>query len=108
MKKIIVIALALTMIGCGTVKTVGRDNYAVGSALTREGSYCNSMPRVYSGVAYNVCKMNSKPKNFGNIILACTVVDSMFSVVLDTAVLPVTLYTQSKYGNFELREHIRS
>ncbi|WP_445360454.1 YceK/YidQ family lipoprotein [Microbulbifer sp. EKSA005] len=107
MKKIITIALTLKLIGCGTASTVGRDNYAVGSALMRQGSYCNSMPRVYSGVAYNLCKMNSKPKNFGNIILACTVVDSMFSVVLDTAALPYTIYSQNKYGSFRLREHIR-
>ncbi|WP_373565866.1 YceK/YidQ family lipoprotein [Microbulbifer okhotskensis] len=107
MFKVFTIMFALMLIGCGTASTVGRDNHTVGSALTRGGSYCESMPRMYSGVAYNVCKMNSKPKNFGTIILACTVVDSMFSAVLDTTVLPYTIFSQRKYGNFELREHIR-
>ncbi|BBM03367.1 YceK/YidQ family lipoprotein [Microbulbifer sp. GL-2] len=106
MNRVITVALTLILAGCGTANTVGGDNYTVGSALTKEGSYCETLPRIYSGVAYNICKMNSKPKNFGTIILACTVVDSVFSAALDTAALPYTIYTQNMHGNFDLREHI--
>jgi len=94
------------MIGCGTLSTVGRDNYDVGSTLIKKGSHCVTMPRIYSGVGYNVCKMNSKPTDFGTLLLSIAVVDSVFSAVLDTVALPYTIYAQNEYGSFELKEHI--
>lgn len=96
------------MIGCGTISTVGKDNYSVGSTLLRKGSHCNVMPRVYSGVGYNLCKMNAESNDYETILLSLSVVDSMFSAVLDTAALPYTIYSQNKNGSFDLREHIRN
>ena len=95
------------MISCGTVSTVGKNNYDVGSILIKKGSYCNTMPRVYSGVGYNLCKMNSKPTDFGTILLGLAIVDTVFSAALDSAALPYTIYAQNEYGSFELKEHIR-
>jgi uncharacterized protein YceK len=107
MKKALLMMLCLGMGGCGTLSTVGKDNYSVGSTLLRKGTSCTSMPRIYSGVGYNLCKMNSKSTNYGTIILGLSVIDTVLSAALDTAVLHYTIYTQNEYGSFELREHIR-
>lgn len=107
MRNAVLLMLSLMTVGCGTINTVGRDNYDVGSSLIKQGSYCETMPRLYSGVGYNICKMNSKPIDYGTILLGFAVIDSMLSAVTDTVVLPYTLYSQNTYGSFDLRAHIR-
>ncbi|MFD1582781.1 YceK/YidQ family lipoprotein [Microbulbifer halophilus] len=72
----------------------------VSSKLKRQNTSCESIPRVYSGVSYNACKMHS---NSNSIYLAWVlgfyVFDSVLSTATDTVALPYTIYAQNKRGN---------
>ena len=107
MKKIVVAGVCILLSACGTVSTISGDQHEIGRKLTTHRSYCETMPRVYSGVAYNVCKMNSEPTDWGTLYLSVALFDSFLSVGLDTVALPYTAYQQAKNGNLKLREHLK-
>nr|WP_277608638.1 YceK/YidQ family lipoprotein [Microbulbifer elongatus] len=61
------------------------------------------MPRVYSGVAYNMCKLNSNGTSiYFAPLLGVYLVDSVFSAATDTVVLPYTIYAQNEQGSVNL------
>ncbi|UHQ55243.1 YceK/YidQ family lipoprotein [Microbulbifer sp. YPW16] len=96
-------ALASLLAGCGTATTLGQPDREVAAELRRQNTYCESLPRVYSGVSYNVCKLNSKRSS--TVILPIAgfyVFDTVLSSVTDTVVLPFTIYSQNKDGNLRL------
>ncbi|OZG71942.1 cysteine synthase [Hahella sp. CCB-MM4] len=94
--------------GCGTINTLGKPEHVAAKNLKEEGSYCTSLPRVYSGVSYDLCRMYGRPAPvhaWQGTEGAATLwlVDLVVSGVLDTLALPYTMYDQSKYGDIELR-----
>lgn len=98
----ILIALALVT-GCGTFTTLTNSDQEISANLKRQKSNCESMPRVYSGVAYNMCKMNSTGKHaYFDLQLGFYLFDSVFSAATDTVALPFTAYAQTKEGNLVL------
>jgi uncharacterized protein YceK len=94
-----VISLALT--GCGTVSTVLQDDADAAQALRRQKTYCQSIPRVYSGLAYDFCVLNAPPDPTG-IFVPVILLDLAMSGTLDTVVLPYTLYRQGTDGNIRI------
>ncbi|MFV8781754.1 YceK/YidQ family lipoprotein [Microbulbifer sp. SA54] len=61
------------------------------------------MPRVYSGIAYNMCKLNSNGSSiYFDDLLGLTLLDSLLSAATDSIALPYTLYTQQSQGNIPL------
>ncbi|MBP1127417.1 MULTISPECIES: YceK/YidQ family lipoprotein [Pseudomonas] len=104
--KILLAASALSLLGCGTVNTVMREDHVAVQALKKQKTYCQSISRVYSGVAYDLCQLHAPPSattgvwvNFVPLIF----IDVVASGVLDTLVLPYTVYRQSTDGSIELR-----
>jgi uncharacterized protein YceK len=98
-KKIVtsgVVSLALT--GCGTVSSVLQDDTSAAQGLRKQKTYCQSIPRIYSGLAYDFCVLNAPPDPTG-ILAAAVLVDLVFSGALDTVVLPYTVYRQGVDGN---------
>lgn len=91
-------ALSLVLAGCGTVSTVLQDDAAAAQGLRKQKTYCQSIPRVYSGLAYDFCVLNAPPDPTG-ILVPLVLLDLALSGVLDTAALPYTLYRQSVDGN---------
>jgi uncharacterized protein YceK len=94
-----VISLALT--GCGTAVTVLQDDADAAQALRRHKTYCQSIPRVYSGLAYDFCVLNAPPDPTG-ILVPLVLIDLALSGTLDTVVLPYTLYRQGTDGNIRI------
>ena len=98
--------IAAACSGCGTIRTVGAENDD-GMQVRYAGkhSYCESMPRLYSGVAYDFCILNGPPAgasaNPSGAVdqLPWPIADIPLSIVADSVVLPYTLYTQIRYGN---------
>lgn len=92
--------------GCGTVTTVLREDNATVHALKAKKTYCQSVPRIYSGVAYDLCVLHGPPNSGSGVSLndvPWAFIDVPISGVLDTLVLPYTIYRQSVDGSIELR-----
>jgi uncharacterized protein YceK len=95
----------LSLTACGTVTTLSNSDYEIASKLKRQNSNCESIPRVYSGVSYNVCKMNSNKNSiYFDWLLGFYLLDSVASAATDTVALPFTVFSQEKNGNLMISE----
>ncbi|AZE87211.1 YceK/YidQ family lipoprotein [Pseudomonas orientalis] len=105
--KLLVLAwIASMMLGCGTVTTVLREDAVTVRALKADKTYCQSVPRIYSGVAYDLCVLHAPPNSGGGLAVNSvpwTFIDVPLSGVMDTLLLPYTLYRQSADGSIDLR-----
>jgi len=98
---------ALALSGCGTVNTVVRGDAVAAKNLREWRTRCASLPRVYSGAVYNFCILNGEPNPTTDApgapaAIPFAIVDIALSGVLDTLVLPYTVYRQLEEGNIEL------
>lgn len=107
------IAICLTLAGCGTINTVFRPDAVASQNLKDSRSHCESVPRIYSGVIYGFCTLNGEPKpekslndqsvlNSAGNAIPVIAIEAVASGVLDTLVLPYTIYRQSKDGSIEI------
>lgn len=112
MNKIVFLAAAvLSLTACGTTNTVVRDQYIAVRNLKEVSTYCQSIPRVYSGVAYDFCKLHAKPvrvhdeglsKIDGVTSVPFAFLDMLICIATDTLALPYTIHQQYHYDNIEL------
>ena len=103
-KPVVWCVLVLTLGGCGTVKTVFNSDAQVSAALKKESTYCDSVPRVYSGAAFDLCVLHA-PANTtgkGGGLIPLLFVDVVASALADTLALPYTIYRQSRDGSILL------
>ncbi|AMN78552.1 MULTISPECIES: YceK/YidQ family lipoprotein [Pseudomonas] len=111
--KVVWLVLCCLLTGCGTVTTVFRPDAVASQNLKDSRSHCENVPRIYSGVIYNFCTLNGEPapdksltsnslKDHSGAALPFVAVDFIASGVVDTLVLPYTLYRQSKDGSIEI------
>lgn len=103
-KRLAVVLMALGLSGCGSFQTLVFSDEWVAGNLTRHNTYCASIPRAYSGVAYNFCSLHSAPRRHYDSAdrLWWKMVDIAFSGVVDTAALPYTVYLQHRHGSLEI------
>ena len=92
--KIGLIILLLTATGCFSVGSlyVGSKTTYPNSDSVRCGEYM--VPRVYSGIAGHLAFLRGDHPDKGIVVL-----DIPFSFIVDTVVLPYTIFMQAKYGN---------
>ena len=103
MKNILTVSLALGLSACGSLNTVGRSDLEVAAELNKQNTNCESIPKIYSGIAYDFCYLHVKPSGlYFNWFLAFYLVDSVASAAVDTVLLPYTGYQQYKYGNTDI------
>ena len=97
--------LVITISSCGSFTTVPKSNGEISSNLKRHDSNCESIPRIYSGVSYDFCRFNAKPKEYSNnLFMTGFILDiALFSPIMDTVLLPVTIYQQVKHGSVEVK-----
>jgi uncharacterized protein YceK len=99
--------LVVSCTACSTFKTMAPTNGQINISHDGYDSKCNKIPRVYSGVAYNFCRLNSEPNTSGYDGLAgfgvpIIFLDTVCSAVADTVALPYTIYTQVNNGNIKV------
>ena len=103
MKGIICLLSLLCCASCATIKTLDPIGNHVNISHKGKKSFCDEIPRMYSGSAYNFCLMYGEPSkrpNVGDSIngVPFVFVDNVFSLVSDTIVLPYTVVSQIKKG----------
>ncbi|MFW9081413.1 YceK/YidQ family lipoprotein [Pseudomonas sp. P2757] len=95
---------AMMLAGCGTVQTVVRSDQTAVDDLKEKKTYCGAVPRIYSGLTYDFCLLHAeRPQpvdtfNFNNATPA-VFFDAAASGVLDTLLLPYTIYKQNADGS---------
>lgn len=98
--------VALLLLGCGTVNTVIRGDSVAKYNLKQARTSCEAIPRVYSGVAYDICILRGKPSRtalwFGSVP-ELIFIDLALSGALDTVALPYTVFGQINDGSIYLQ-----
>ncbi len=102
MKGYIAGLLITALSGCGTVKTLN-DEEGAADDLARWKSNCASIPRTYSGAAYQFCSLNGPARVAADWEAPQTAFDMALSALADTVLIPYTLYQQSQYGPIPIR-----
>jgi uncharacterized protein YceK len=99
MKKAVTLGVfSWVLTGCGTVMSVLQSDADVAQDLRRQKTYCQAIPRVYSGLAYDFCMLNGPPQP-GGIMAPALLLDLPLSGVFDTISLPYTIYRQFADGH---------
>jgi len=94
-------ACSLALSGCGTVSTVLQNDEDAARGLRKQKTYCQSIPRIYSGLAYDFCVLNAPPDPTG-VLVPLVLLDLALSGALDTVALPYTVYRQGADGNLRI------
>lgn len=97
--------LCYIICGCGTVSTVAYSDKSVELNLKKSKSYCESIPRVYSGVFYDACQLHANPASSSYYVpdwLFLYAADAIVSGVADTVLLPYTIYKQVDVGSINI------
>lgn len=100
-----VFVLVAALTGCGTVQTLAPDQGKVSISYNDKKSYCQSIPRIYSGVAHNFCLMYGEPSKTSYTAAAdlpVWAIDTMLCAVTDTLALPYTISRQLKDGSLKV------
>jgi len=96
MMRYLVIALFyISALGCSTIHTLNNSE----DGVVMQGSYCEDIEHIFSGLQYNWCKLNGAPQKNTDPISSkgdfeYVGIDSLFSFVADVLVLPYTIYKQ--------------
>ncbi len=95
--------------GCGTHKVLSADQNRVLSPVHRNSkTNCDSVPRVYGGISYNLCLSIFSDRvggaSFNSLESSWYLVDSTLSLIADTLVLPYSIYAQCNSGNVPFLE----
>ena len=105
-KNAFVCLIAFSLLGCGTVNTVVRGDSVTRRNLNQVKTSCETIPRIYSGVSYDICVLRGKPSQTALWMGAAPeliLVDLALSGVLDTVALPYTVYGQINEGPINLK-----
>jgi len=103
--KYFLVLLSVTLLSaCGTVTTLASNDDDISSHLKNNGTYCESLPRIYSGASYDMCLLHSNPdlKKSGPGA-SVYLLDTAASAISDTLVLPYSIYAQLRYSSVEIR-----
>ncbi len=104
-KHLSLFTLVFALTACGTVQTLAPEQGKVKISYNDKNSYCQSIPRVYSGVAHNFCLMYGEPSKTSYTAAAdlpVWAIDTMLCAVTDTLALPYTVTRQIKDGSLKV------
>ncbi|WP_166218695.1 YceK/YidQ family lipoprotein [Pseudomonas atagonensis] len=87
--------------GCGSALTVLQDDADASRELRKRKTYCQSIPRIYSGLAYDFCVLHAPPDPSG-VLVPFVLLDLPLSGAVDTLSLPYTIYRQVSDGNLSI------
>lgn len=95
----------LSLPGCGSLSTVPKSPNEIQRNLVIMKTKCNSIPWVYSGVAFDFCALHAEPRYiYNDVMMGFYMVDAICSGIADTVFLPYTGYLQYQQGNVQLQQ----
>jgi uncharacterized protein YceK len=94
--------LVAAISGCGTIKTLS-DEEGAADNLAKWQSNCHSIPRAYSGAAYQFCNLNGPPRSGPHWAAPPITLDMVISGIADTILLPYTGFLQYQQGDIQVR-----
>jgi uncharacterized protein YceK len=101
--RILLFMIVILLHGCGTLQTLRPAENHVEISVSGMKSSCETIPRVYSGTCFGVCKFFGDAKyktgSIGIGGLPLFIFDIPLSFIMDTLVLPYTLIRQYQDGN---------
>jgi uncharacterized protein YceK len=92
---------SMILAGCGTAVTVLQGDEEAARSLRKQKTYCQAIPRVYSGLAHDFCLLHAPPDPTG-FLVPFVLLDLTLSGVFDTVVLPYTIYRQAVDGSIKI------
>lgn len=97
-------ALLIGLQGCGTFNTVPYSNKQIAKDLKARHTRCESIPRIYSGVGYNLCVLNADGSTTAvdKEGFDLWLIDTPLTFVTDTIMLPVSSYQQYRLGSVQI------
>lgn len=104
-KRLSLAALVLALGACGTVRTLAPTDGKLKISYNNKKSYCQSIPRVYSGVSHNFCLLYGEPNKTSYTTAAevpVWAIDTMLCLVTDTLALPYTIGRQVNEGSIKV------
>jgi len=105
MRKTIIAVIALGLTACGSFTTISKSDREIARNLKSQGTHCESIPRIYSGVAYDFCLLNSNPGGvYPDWFLGFYLFDGVVSAVADTVLLPYTMHQQHRFGSLDIQQ----
>jgi len=100
-KAVMLAVVSWALSGCGTALTVLQSDADVASDMRKQKTYCQSVPRIYSGLAFDFCVLNAPPDPTG-FLVPFVLLDLPLSGLFDTVSLPYTIYRQIEDGNLSI------
>lgn len=97
--------LVFVLTGCGTFQTLAPEKGKVKISYNDKKSYCQSIPRIYSGVAHNFCLLYGEPDRTNYRTAAefpFWATDTVLCAVTDTLALPYTISRQIQDGSLKV------
>lgn len=104
-----IVLFVILCAGCGSLRTLPPGSeYRLSHNKRYEGTNCNSIPRIYSGVSLDACMAFIGPptmpyERYNEGVFFGCLVDMALSFTVDTLALPYTVPTQMKSGNLYLK-----
>lgn len=102
--------LAVLLSGCGTMMTT--SDYGISKVQTESyarTTKCRSIPRVYSGVAYDACNTllgeTTGTLSTQQWLIVPYFIDGIASLLGDTLLLPYSIYMQADAGSLPVGGH---
>lgn len=103
MRSAALILICMGLGACGSLTTTTQSDYHIYANLKRQNTYCESLPRVYGGLAYDFCRLNANPGTIhSDLFLGFYLLDGAASAIVDTVLLPYTGYQQYRVGSLNL------
>lgn len=107
MKLLQVGIVLLSLTACGTINTVAVDDSTTRQKLQNAKTFCNFIPRFYSGVSYNFCLYHAEFSTDAEFVQVgrgtLVAYDMLFSGLTDTILLPYTIYRQVNDGSIPIK-----
>ena len=102
-KSLLVANLCLGLGACGTLSTTLHTDQEIKRNLQSAETYCETIPRVYSGFTYSLCHLHARPQSTTSGELAIYYgAELAASAALDTVLLPYTIQQQHKQGSIPI------
>lgn len=101
---LVLLPVVALLAGCSTIKTIGvaEDERIVVGDGRDDATRCDAIPRIYSGVAYEICELRKTPNidaGSGPGIPLYLPILFITNAIADTVVLPWTIYRQFSAGS---------